>query len=93
MMKNSSCKLFEKVVKKSIFSDPSFNLKLRLNLLGLSLAIALVIFVITRKRFLPLVIFSVLGNLSFLVNIGLFSFAKFSPVSFLFDKTVNIAYN
>ena len=52
------------------FSDPAFDLKLSLNFLGMSFIIAIIILAITRKKFLSLVIFSVLGNLSFLVNIG-----------------------
>jgi hypothetical protein len=52
------------------FSDPAFDLKLSLNLLGLSFIIALIVWAVTKKKFLSLVIFSVLGNLSFLVNIG-----------------------
>lgn len=52
------------------FSDPAFDLKLSLNLLGLSLIIALIILAATRKKFLSLVVFSILGNLSFLLNIG-----------------------
>ena len=51
------------------FSDPAFDLKLSLNLLGLSAVIAIIIWAITRKKFLALVIFSVLGNLSFLINV------------------------
>ncbi|HAI74048.1 MAG TPA: hypothetical protein DCS28_03310 [Candidatus Moranbacteria bacterium] len=61
-----------------MFSDPSFDLSVSLTFLGLSFLIALVIWAITKKRFLSLIIFSVLGNLSFLVNIGSFMFDSYS---------------
>ncbi|MFA5961778.1 MAG: hypothetical protein WC848_03805 [Parcubacteria group bacterium] len=53
-----------------MFSDPTFDLKLSLGLLGLSVLVALIILATTKKKFLALVVFSVLGNLSFLLNIG-----------------------
>lgn len=52
-----------------MFSDPSFDLNVSLVFLGLSFFVALIVWAITKKRFLSLVIFSILGNLSFLISI------------------------
>ncbi|EKE15571.1 MAG: hypothetical protein ACD_11C00133G0002 [uncultured bacterium] len=52
------------------FSDPGFDLKVSLGLLIFSVIIGLIVLVATKNKFKALVIFSVLGNLSFLVNIG-----------------------
>lgn len=52
-----------------MFSDPSFDLNVSLIFLGVSFLIALIVWAITKKRFLPLIVFSILGNLSFLVNV------------------------
>ncbi len=61
-----------------MFSNPAFDLSVSLILLGLSVIVALIILVITRKKFLSLVIFSVLGNLSFLINAGSFMFDSYN---------------
>jgi hypothetical protein len=52
------------------FSDPTLDLKINLALLAISFIIALVVWAISKKKFLAIVVFSVLGNLSFLVSIG-----------------------
>ena len=59
------------------FSDPGLDLKVSLVLLGLSFFVALIILVATRKKYLSFVIFSVLGNLSFLINIQSFMFDSY----------------
>ena len=64
--------------EKSMFADPLFDLNLSLFFLGLSVVVALIILAITRKKLLALVVFSVLGNLSFLINIGSFMFDSYN---------------
>ncbi len=53
-----------------LFGDPSIDLKISIFLLAVSLVIALLVFAIAKRKFLALVVFSILGNLSFLLNIG-----------------------
>lgn len=52
------------------FSDPGFDLNVSLSLFAVSVIVALVVLGTTKNRLKAFVIFSVLGNLSFLVNIG-----------------------
>lgn len=52
-----------------MFSNPSFDLSVGFMLFGISIVIAILVLILTKKRLLSLVIFSVLGNLSFLINI------------------------
>lgn len=52
------------------FSDPGFDLRVSLGLLVFSAIVGLVVLAKTRNKFKAFVIFSVLGNLSFLANIG-----------------------
>ncbi len=52
-----------------MFSDPSFDLHVSLFFLGFSFLVALIILALTRKKLLSFVIFSILGNLGFVVNI------------------------
>jgi hypothetical protein len=59
------------------FSDPKLDLQISLGLLIISAIISLLIFIFTKKKFLALIIFSVLGNLSFLINIGSFMFDSY----------------
>lgn len=61
-----------------MFTNPALDLKISLMLLAVSFIVALIIWAITKKRFLALVIFSILGNLSFLVNIGSFMFDSYN---------------
>ena len=69
----------ESVEEKSMFfSDPTMDLKISLALLVVSFVVALIIWAISKKKFLAIVIFSVLGNLSFLVNIGSFMFDSYN---------------
>jgi len=64
--------------EKNMFENPSFDLNVSLTLLGLSVLVALIILAITRKKFLSLVFFSVLGNVSFLINAGSFMFDSYN---------------
>jgi hypothetical protein len=65
-------------MKKNMFSDPSFDLSVSLILFSLAFLVAGIIWAITKKRFLALLVFSLLGNLSFLVNIGSMMFDFYS---------------
>ena len=53
-----------------MFSYPSMDLQISFALLVTSFVIGIITWAISRKWFLGLIIFSVLGNLSFLINIG-----------------------
>jgi len=50
------------------FSDPQLDLKISLYLFAFSVLVGLIVFGKTKKRFLSLVVFSILGNFSFLIN-------------------------
>ncbi|HPN96273.1 MAG TPA: hypothetical protein PLK35_00755 [Candidatus Moranbacteria bacterium] len=52
------------------FTDPGLDLQISLFLLGVSFITGLVVFAVTKKIKLAGIIFSVLGNLSFLISIG-----------------------
>lgn len=78
------------------FSSPSLDLEISLILLGLSFLFSIIIFILKRNWALSLVWFSVLGNLSFLVNIysGLFvayNLIVFSYFVFIFWPLINIS--
>jgi len=66
------------VKKKMFFSDPGFDLKVSLNLLGASIIIALIVLGLSKNKFKAFLVFSILGNLSFLVNIGSRMFISYS---------------
>jgi hypothetical protein len=53
-----------------MFSYPDLDLKISLTLLAISFIIGLMTWGFSRKWFLGLIVFSILGNLSFLGNIG-----------------------
>ena len=50
------------------FSDPQLDLKISLYLFAFSILVGLIVFGKTKKRLLSLIVFSILGNLSFLIN-------------------------
>jgi len=52
------------------FGDPSVDLWITGFLIGVSFVVSLVIFALAKRKILALVIFSILCNLSFLINIG-----------------------
>jgi hypothetical protein len=52
------------------FSNPALDLKISMGFLSLAFIVGFIIFFLTGKKFLSVLIFSVLGNLGFLVNIG-----------------------
>lgn len=56
--------------KKYMFSYPDLDLKISLTLLAISFVIGLITWGFSKKWFLGLIVFSILGNLSFLINIG-----------------------
>jgi len=63
--------IFGEVRRKIMFfSDPALDLQISLVLLAVSFVVALIVLAISKKKFLSLIIFSVLGNVSFLINIG-----------------------
>jgi hypothetical protein len=53
-----------------MFSNPILDLEISLFLLVASFVVGLVVLAISKKKLLALVVFSILGNLSFLVNVG-----------------------
>ena len=53
-----------------MFSYPDLDLKISITLLVISFVIGLITWGISKKWLLGLIVFSILGNLSFLVNIG-----------------------
>lgn len=77
------------------FDDPSLDLQISLVLLGFSFLISITIFIFKRNFFLSLIWFLVLGNLSFLVNLGsrMYSFYRiefFAYFVFIFWPLINI---
>jgi len=76
------------------FDDPSLDLEISLVLLGVSFIISVFIFIFKRNFKLALIWFSVLGNLSFLVNLGsrMYSFYRvewFVYFVFIFWPLIN----
>ncbi|MEI7750046.1 MAG: hypothetical protein WCJ25_03505 [Candidatus Moraniibacteriota bacterium] len=59
-------------------SNPAFDLESSLFLLGVSFVISIIVLAVSRKWFRALLVFSILGNLSFLVNIGSMMFDFYS---------------
>ncbi|PIV83803.1 MAG: hypothetical protein COW51_02675 [Candidatus Moranbacteria bacterium CG17_big_fil_post_rev_8_21_14_2_50_44_12] len=56
---------------ESLFwGSSSVDLKITLFLLSVSLVVSLIVLVAARRKFLAVVTFSILGNISFLLNIG-----------------------
>ena len=77
------------------FDDPSLDLEISLVLLGVSFIISVFIFIFKRNFKLALIWFSVLGNLSFLVNLGsrMYSFYRiewFAYIVFIFWPLANL---
>jgi hypothetical protein len=77
------------------FSSPSLDLQLSLLLLGVSFFVSVVIYIFKRNLILSLIWFSILGNLSFLVNLGsrMYSFYKiewFAYFVFIFWPLLNL---
>lgn len=66
-----------------MFSNPTLDLNVSLVLLGFSVLFAFLFWLRNKKKFLALVIFSVLGNLSFLVNIGSRMYIAYSIMKLL----------
>ncbi len=56
---------------------PDLDLQISLSLFAISFVVGLITWAISRKWFLGLVVFSILGNLSFLGNIGSFMFKSY----------------
>ena len=52
------------------FGSPKIDLQITIFLLVVSFIISLVVLAAAKRKFLAVVVFSVLGNLSFLLNIG-----------------------
>lgn len=78
-----------------LFSNPQLDLRISLFLFGISILVALIVLGKTRKKELSLIIFSILGNLSFLINIGsrMFDFYEikwFGLFSILIWPIINI---
>ena len=64
--------IFAGVVEKAmlLLGDPSIDLKISIFLVAVSLVISLIVLVLANRKLLAIVVFSILGNLSFLLNIG-----------------------
>ena len=52
------------------FGDPSIDIKISLFLVAVSLVVSLIVLIFAKRRLLSVVVFSILGNLAFLLNIG-----------------------
>jgi hypothetical protein len=61
-----------------LFGDPSVDLWITIVLLGISLLVSLLVLFFAKRKILALLVFSMLGNLSFLLNIGSEMFDSFS---------------
>ena len=53
-----------------LFGDPSVDAWITIVLLGISFIVSLLVLALAKRKFLSIVVFSILGNLSFLLNIG-----------------------
>jgi len=73
-------KCYAKIAKKYMlfFGDPSVDLRISIFLLVVSFIIALIVLVAAKRKILAIVVFSVLGNLSFLLNIGSEMFVSYN---------------
>ena len=60
------------------FGDPSVDLWITIFLLGVSFTVSLAVFILAKRKFLALIVFSVLGNLSLWSNIGSEMFDSFN---------------
>ncbi len=52
------------------FSDPIFDMQVTLGIMALGFCISLVVFLVKRNIWLAGMIFSIIGNMAFLLNIG-----------------------
>ncbi len=52
------------------FSDPIFDMQVTLGIMVLGFCISLVVFLVKRNIWLAGMIFSIIGNMAFLLNIG-----------------------
>lgn len=70
---------------KNMFSYPDIDLKISVALLIVSFISGLITWGISKKWFLAIIIFSILGNLSFLGNIGslMFDFYQINWLKYL----------
>ena len=59
---------FLKIKNMMFFSDPQFDLKISLYLFAFSVLVGLIVLGKTKNKFLATMVFSILGNLSFLIN-------------------------
>jgi len=62
------------------FSNPVLDMQITIFLLALSVVVAVVVFAVSRKIFKTLMWFSILANLSFLVNIGSFMYLSYNLI-------------
>ncbi|HRY82976.1 MAG TPA: hypothetical protein P5232_04770 [Candidatus Moranbacteria bacterium] len=79
-----------------MFSYPDLDLKISISLLVISFVIGLVTWAVSKKWKLGLIVFSILGNLSFLINVGSFMYISYSLkwlqyFSLFFWPLINIA--
>jgi hypothetical protein len=77
------------------FSSPSLDLEISLTLLAFSFFISIVVFIFKRNWVLSLIWFSVLGNLSFLINLGsrmysVYGIEFFAYFVFIFWPLINL---
>ncbi len=61
-----------------LFGNPRVDIWITFFLLGISIIISLIVFALAKRKLLSLIIFSLLGNLSFFLNFGsdMFDFYK-----------------
>jgi len=52
------------------FGDPGVDMWITAFLIGISIIVSLVVFALAKRKILASIVFSILGNLSFLLNIG-----------------------
>jgi hypothetical protein len=53
-----------------LLGDPSIDIRISFFLVAVSLVISLIVLIFAKRKLLSVVVFSILGNLAFLLNIG-----------------------
>jgi len=66
----------------SFFSNPAMDMQVTIALLAISMIVSIAVYVTSRNTYKALTLFSLLANISFLVNIGSFMFLSYGLIWF-----------
>lgn len=63
-----------------LFSNPAMDMQITIFLLAISAIVSVIVYAMSKNKRRALMVFSVLANMSFLVNIGSFMFLSYGLV-------------